>query len=203
MFTETTEQEHSWEIKQKGRYRKEVIFYKDIKELNLDKQKPEYSDPRSIHLVSDAAPWDLNGIRYSSEVNLKESEYDTLGNTLYTYERGSGKVNIYDWNGIDTLKLGNGISKENLIIEKTNESIKIYVKNGIATKDEDLSKITDVITINCGGDYAVAGDAPVATSEAIASENNNIANNAAYLSAGTNSRRKRAISEPTQTTGIV
>ena len=182
---------------------KEVIFYKDVKELNLDKQKPEYSDPRSINLVSDAAPWDLNGIRYSSEVNLKESEYDTLGNTLYTYERGSGKVNIYDWNGIDTLKLGNGISKENLIIEKTNESIKIYVKNGIATKDEDLSKITDVITINFGVDYAVAGDAPVATSEAIASENNNIANNAAYLSAGTNSRRKRAISEPAQTTGIV
>ena len=182
---------------------KEVIFYKDIKELNLDKQKPEYSDPRSINLVSDAAPWDLNEIRYSYEVNLKESEYDTLGNTLYTYERGSGKVNIYDWNGIDTLKLGNGISKENLIIEKTNESIKIYVKNGIATKDEDLSKITDVITINFGVDYAVAGDAPVATSEAIASENNNIANNAAYLSAGTNSRRKRAISEPAQTTGIV
>ena len=182
---------------------KEVIFYKDVKELNLDKQKPEYSDPRSINLVSDAAPWDLNGIRYSSEVNLKESEYDTLGNTLYTYERGSGKVNIYDWNGIDTLKFGEGISRENLIIEKTNESIKIYVKNGIATKDEDLSKITDVITINFGVDYAVAGDAPVATSEAIASENNNIANNAAYLSAGTNSRRKRAISEPAQTTGIV
>lgn len=181
---------------------KEVIFYKDIKELNLDKQKPEYSDPRSIHLVSDAAPWDLNEIRYSSEVNLKESEYYTPGNTLYTYERGSGKVNIDDWNGIDTLKLDEGISKENLIIEKANGCIKIYVKNGIATKDEDLSKITDVITINFGVDYAIAGDASVATPEAAALENN-IANKVAYPSADTRSRHKRAVDAPRRTTGVI
>lgn len=180
---------------------KEVIFYKDVKELNLNKQKPEYSDPRSIHLVSDAAPWDLNKVEYARNVELKEENSvlteESFGNTLYTYKRGSGKVNIDDWNGIDTLKFGEGISRENLIIEKASGYIKIYVKDGIATKDEDLSKITDVITMSLGVNYAIAGDAPVAEAEGA------VADKAGYSSADSHSRSKRAATAPIKTTGII
>ncbi|MCZ6106270.1 calcium-binding protein, partial [Campylobacter ureolyticus] len=65
-------------------------------------------------------------------------------NDTYIFNRGDEKDTIYDTGGNDTLKFGEGISREDLIIKRDKNDIKIYVKD---SPSQNIDDITDIVTI--------------------------------------------------------
>ena len=72
---------------------------------------------------------------------------DTLygydGNDTYIFNKGDGKDTIIDNSGTDTLRLGEGIRENDIIIQKSGNDVKIYIKED----GKELSKLSDVITL--------------------------------------------------------
>ena len=77
------------------------------------------------------------------------------GNDVYVYNKGDGKDTVYDANGIDTIKFGSGISKQDIIVKRTNvENAQDYRNITISFKNSPNDSITilDVSTGNTTND---------------------------------------------------
>ncbi|MCZ6167988.1 calcium-binding protein, partial [Campylobacter ureolyticus] len=72
------------------------------------------------------------------------------GDDTYIFNIGDGKDEIYEESGNDIIEFGDGISKDSLIIKRSEDNdLKIYIKDSpkIPSKDINLSEIKNVITI--------------------------------------------------------
>ena len=77
------------------------------------------------------------------------------GNDVYIYNKGDGNDTIYDANGTDTIKFGPGISKQDIIVKRTNvENAQDYRNITISFKNSPNDSITilDVSTGNTTND---------------------------------------------------
>ncbi|MGE3612525.1 MAG: calcium-binding protein [Sulfurimonas sp.] len=99
----------------------------------------------------------IHGFNQNDTLNAQAGDdtlHGYLGDDTYVFDRGSGQDIIYDYGrlgdnysyyngGVDTLKFGEGIIEDDLIILKDNDDVIIYVRNG----DQTISELTDKVTI--------------------------------------------------------
>ncbi|MCP4315038.1 MAG: DUF4214 domain-containing protein, partial [Hyphomicrobiales bacterium] len=96
-------------------------------------------------LLGGAGDDTLNGSANADVLEGGEGD-DTLegggGNDTYLYSRGDGTDTLEDSGGTDKLVLGEGISREDLILQQQGDDLYIYVK-GIGEEPTDLSQMED------------------------------------------------------------